>query len=64
MEKENLMASNKGEKDSSPRSARGSIGYDNYEDAEDEVHDIVKVKWNKFIKMKRRCFEDDYKILH
>lgn len=47
MEKENLMINNP---------ARGSIGNDNYEDAEDEAHNIVKVKWDKFIKMKRRCF--------
>lgn len=28
----------------------------------DNDHDIVKVKWDKFIKMKKRDFEEDYKI--
>lgn len=32
-------------------------------DAEEQFSSIVKVKWNKFIKMKNRNFQDDYRIL-
>ena len=56
MEKENLMASDKGKKNPRRLSGKGQVIEDNDEEIEDEVHDIVKVKWNKFIKMKRRCF--------
>ena len=30
---------------------------------EEKISNIVKVKWNKFIKMKNRNFQEDYRIM-
>lgn len=36
---------------------------DEQKDSQKKIANIVKVKWNKFIKMKNRNFQDDYRIV-